>query len=191
MRVIVLLVPFLFLSQFSLGQEFKKMDKSPLDVAYFPANATKRLFVKTEEEKKALKPIARVLYSRPQKKGRVIFGNLVSFGEAWRLGANESTEIEFFVPVKFGDKKLKAGRYMLYAVPNKDSWEVRINSITDQWGIYANDDKKDLASVTVSTREAKEEIEALSIAMYKKEENTFLIKIGWDKTVVEVPVIVL
>ncbi|MCT4580985.1 MAG: DUF2911 domain-containing protein [Flavobacteriales bacterium] len=188
MRVIVLFIPFLFVSLLSTGQEFKKLDKSPLDMAYFPANATKRLFVKTEEEKKALKPIARVLYSRPQKKDRVIFGNLVSYGETWRVGANESTEITFFVPVKFGDKKLKAGRYMLYAIPNKDTWEIKINAITDQWGIYANDVKKDIASVTVSTQEAKDVIEALSIVMYEKDANTFLIKIGWDKTIVEVPV---
>lgn len=188
MKFLTVFVSLVFVSAFSFGQEFKKIDKSPLDVAYFPSNATKRLFVKTEEEKKALEPIARILYSRPQKKGRVIFGNLVSYGEPWRLGANESTEIEFFKSVKFGDKKIKPGRYLIYAIPNEKNWEVVLNSVTDQWGVYVLDHQFDVAKVLVPTEQSKDEIEALSIIMDKKDENSFVIKIGWDSTLVEVPV---
>jgi hypothetical protein len=32
-------------------------------------------------------------YSRPSVRGRVIFGDLLPYGEIWRLGANENTKI--------------------------------------------------------------------------------------------------
>lgn len=172
----------------SFGQEFKDLDKSPLDVAYYPANATKRVFAKTDEEKKALEPKIRVVYSRPQKKGRVIFGNLVEYGADWRLGANECTEIHFMTDVKFGGKTVKAGRYLMMVTPSEKEWKVTLNSITDQWGIYAIDSKFDIASVTVPVQKSEEEIEELSIALYEKSKNVVHIKIGWDNTVVEVPV---
>lgn len=172
----------------SYGQEFRKVDASPLDVAYYPENATKRVFAKTAEEKKALDPKIRVLYSRPQKKGRVIFGNLVEYGTVWRLGANEGTEIHFLTDVKFGGKTVKAGRYLMAVTPKEKEWKVSLNSITDQWGVYAYDAKYDVASVTVPTQVSKEEIEALSIVLFEKSTNAVHIKIGWDKTMVEVPV---
>lgn len=172
----------------SFGQEFNKLDASPLDVSYYPAKATHGVFAKTEEEKKALEPQARIIYSRPQKKDRVVFGNLVEFGKPWRLGANEATEIEFMNDVKFGDKTVKAGRYTLLVTPNEKEWSVTLNAITVQWGIYGHDAKQDIASVTVPVQASDDVIEALSIVMYEKSKNVFNIKIGWDKTIVEVPV---
>lgn len=172
----------------SFSQEFKDVDKSPLDVAYYPTNATKRVFAKTATEKKALEPKIRVLYSRPQKKGRVIFGNLVEYGTAWRLGANECTEIHFMTNVIFGGKPLKAGRYLMMVTPKEKEWKVTLNSITDQWGVYGYDSKYDVASVTVPVQKSEEDIESLSIALYEKSSNLVHIKIGWDKTIVEVPV---
>ena len=82
------------------AQEFPKMDSSPLDAAYFPPRAAFRNFAKTDAERQADMPKIRVLYSRPQKKGRVIFGDLQKYGEVWRLGANESTEVMFFEDAK-------------------------------------------------------------------------------------------
>lgn len=172
----------------SFGQKFEKLDASPMDVSYYPAEATHGVFAKTEEEKKILEPKARIIYSRPQKKERVVFGNLVEFGKPWRLGANEATEIEFMDDVKFGDKTVKAGRYTLLVTPNEKEWTVTLNAVTIQWGIYAHDTKQDVASVTVPVQSSDDVIEALSIVMYEKSKNVFHIKIGWDKTIVEVPV---
>jgi hypothetical protein len=187
-NIITLSTLALFAMSTAFGQDFPKVDASPLDVSYYPANATKAIFAKTEAEKKALKPMARIIYSRPQKKDRVIFGNLIEYGTAWRIGANEATEIEFMTDVKFGDKTVKAGKYTLLATPNEKEWTVTLNSVIYQWGVYAHDPKKDIASVTVPVQKSEEVIEALSIAMYEKNDNVFHIKIGWDKTFVEVPV---
>src|SRR5687767_5582651 len=88
------------------------VDKSPMDMSYYPANyPVLKIQAKTKES-----PVARVVYSRPQKAGRVIFGSLVKYGEVWRLGANEATEIEFFRNVRLGGKKISKGRYTLCAI---------------------------------------------------------------------------
>ena len=83
------------------------MDKSPMDMAYYPTD-----YPVLKIQDKASGPlIARVIYSRPQKNGRKLFGELVEYGKVWRLGANEATEIEFFQDVKIDNKKVKKGRY--------------------------------------------------------------------------------
>ena len=188
MKKIFSTLAFLALTLMAFAQDFAKMDKSVMDAAYFPANATKRAFAKTEADKMALTPKIRVLYSRPTKKGRVVFGELLKFGEPWRIGANESTEVLFMTDVKFGDTPVKAGRYSLIAVPTKDNWTLHLNSELDGWGNYSYDAKYDVATVTVPTQMSKDEIEALSIALYEKSPNVVHMKIGWDKTFVEVPV---
>ena len=172
----------------SFGQEFEKVDKSPLDAAYFPQNATKRAFVKEETKRRAMEPKIRILYSRPSMKGREVFGKLVKYGEPWRIGANETTEILFMTDVTFGGKKVKAGRYSLIAIPTEKEWTIKLNSDLDTWGHYSYDKSKDIASITVPTQSEKKTIETLSIALYEKGENLVHIKIGWENTVVELPV---
>ena len=61
-------------------------------------------------------------YSRPNKNGRLIFGGLVPFDKPWRTGANQPTKIKTSAPVKFGDKEVPAGEYVLYSIPGKDQW---------------------------------------------------------------------
>jgi Protein of unknown function (DUF2911) len=77
---------------------------------------------------------ARVVYSRPYKRGRDnIFGTaesgaLVPFGEIWRTGANEATEITLTGDLRVGDQILAAGTYSLFTTPGPASWTVRFNS---------------------------------------------------------------
>src|SRR5688500_14855051 len=99
------------------------VDKSPMDMSYFPAN-----YPVLKIQKKATEPlVARVIYSRPQKSGRNIFGGLVKYGEVWRMGANEATEIEFYRPVKIGGEKIAKGRYTLYAIVKEKTWTIIVN----------------------------------------------------------------
>ena len=87
-----------------------ELDKSPMDVSYSPNAFPIMKF----QGKANGTPNARVIYSRPQKRGRVIFGNEVKYNEVWRLGANENTEIEFFKDAIFGGKKISKGRYTMF-----------------------------------------------------------------------------
>ncbi len=63
--------------------------------------------------------IAEVSYSQPSKRGRVIFGELVPYGEIWRTGANMSTDLTVKTDVMFGGQELKAGTYSVFTIPGK------------------------------------------------------------------------
>ena len=79
------------------------LDKSPMDMSYYPVN-----YPILKIQNKVTEPLAiRVIYSRPQLNGRKVFGGLQEYGEVWRLGANEATEIEFFKDVTINNKKIK------------------------------------------------------------------------------------
>lgn len=89
----------------------------------------------------------RVIYSRPYKRDRDnIFGSkesgaLVPYGERWRTGANEATEITVTDDVQIAGKTLPAGTYSLFTTPGPDTWTVHINSKLglDGVGVFAND----------------------------------------------------
>lgn len=186
-----LLLSIAFLITVSLttlsAQEFPKVDKSPMDMAYYPANVPFRAFGKTPEEKN-VKPVIRVTYSRPMKNDRVVFGELEKFGEVWRVGANESTEILFYKDVTINGKKVKAGRYTIYATPNKDKWDVFFNTDLDGWGAYSYDAKKNIASITVPTKKTPSTVEAMAI-MFEKAAKGANMLIAWDDTMVSVPIV--
>ena len=119
--------------------------------------------------------------------GRVIFGDLIKYGEIWRVGANENTEIKFYKPVSIGGTNIPAGTYSLFAIPEKDKWTIIINKELDMWGAYAYDESKDIAKVTVPVKPISTVVEALSIAFTTQGSVANLV-IGWDKTTVEVPI---
>lgn len=117
------------------------VDKSPMDMSYYPENYP----VLKMQGKAGEKPVARVVYSRPQKHGRTVFGNLVEYGKPWRLGANEATEIEFFRTVTIQQKKVPAGRYVAYCIPHPDKWVVKLNSDLYTWGLKIDSTKDQFA----------------------------------------------
>src|SRR5690606_39069345 len=82
-------------------------------------------------------------YSRPAKKGRVIFGDLVPYGKLWRTGANAPSKIKFGEDVTVGGVAVKAGEYALYTIPNKDSWEIILNTGLTNWGINGYNESED------------------------------------------------
>ncbi len=188
MKKIVVTIVLVLFTLGANAQEFSKLDKSILDASYYPDNAPKRAFIKDKEKQLAAEPKIRILYSRPLKNGRKVFGELLKFNEAWRIGANESTEVLFLTDVVFGGTNVKAGRYTLIAIPTEKEWTVKLNSVNDGWGNYSYDAAFDVASITVPTMTSDKEIEALSITMYEKSKNVVHIKIGWDTTIAEIPV---
>ena len=95
-----------------------------------------------------------VSYSRPSARGRLIFGEeeegaLQPYGVYWRLGANEPTFIEVNSDFIFGGKEIKAGKYVIYAIPRKAEMELRLNSDLRLWGYTEPDYTKDLATEVV------------------------------------------
>lgn len=176
MKNIVLI--FLFaLSIFSFqhlnAQTFPNRDTSPMDLAIArPApNAA---------------PLARVIYSRPEKNGRDIFGGLVPYGEVWRTGANEATELTIYTPLMLGNSLLKPGTYTLYSIPDNDQWTVIINSETNVWGAFNYQKEKDVARILVPCQQAVAPIETLSM-IFKTDNKGTILLIGWDDHYIEIP----
>ena len=184
----ILCLVFLSFSLFSNAQKFDKLDKSPMDRAYYPANAAKRTFIKSATKKAAAQPKIRVTYSRPAKKGREVFGKLLKYEEAWRIGANESTEILFMTDVLFGNTEIKAGRYSLIIIPFENEWVLKLNTALDGWGNYGYDSSKDIASITAPVKKDEKTIENLSMSLYEAQDNIIHLKIGWDTSSAEFPI---
>jgi hypothetical protein len=163
--------------------KFPPVDKSPMDQCFYPAN-----YPILRIQEKASEPLmVRVTYSRPQKNGRKVFGELVEYGSIWRLGANEATEIEFFRDAKIGSTRVKKGRYTLYAIPTPEKWTIILNKDTDAWGAFLYDSKKDVARVDVPVQHNSEALEAFSMYFDKSNGDINLI-IGWDTELIRLPV---
>ena len=158
-------------------------DKSPMDMSYYPANYP---ILKIQD--KATEPvIMRLIYSRPQLNGRKIFGDLQEYGKVWRLGANEATEIEFFKDVKINGRKIRKGRYTLYAIPFQDKWTLIVNKETDIWGSFRYDQMKDVVRVDLPVM--KNEItEALTIVFDKSSTGADM-NVHWDNVKISLPIV--
>ncbi|WP_343700753.1 DUF2911 domain-containing protein [Chitinophaga sp.] len=184
-KKLVAIVCLVAATQAAVAQEKKlpPVDPSPMDMAYYPVMYP--YVCKVKGEPGTL--VARAVFSRPQKKGRPIFGNLVEYGKVWRLGANEATEIEFFRPVTIGGRQVPKGRYTLYAIPNETKWTVILNKQTDIWGSYKYEQNLDLLRTDVPVTPSGEELEAFSMVFEKAPYGANLL-MGWDKTLVSLPI---
>jgi len=129
-----------------------------------------------------------VTYSRPAKKGREIFGKLLKYDEAWRIGANESTEVLFMTDVVFGGTTVSAGRYSLIVIPTENEWTLKLNTVLDGWGNYGYEPSKDIASITAPVKKDGKEVEHLSMALYEATDNVVHLKIGWGTHSAEFPI---
>jgi hypothetical protein len=117
-------------------------------------------------------------------KGRTIFGSLVKYGEVWRTGADEATEITFKKDGTFGGQPVKAGTYTLFTIPGEKEWTIILNGKTGQWGAYDYEKNKsqDVLKVNVPATSAPGAAEQLTITLPAK-----ALVIAWEKTQVSVP----
>lgn len=153
-------------------------------MSYFPSN-----YPLLKVQGKATESLAaRVIYSRPQKSGRVLFGELVEYGKVWRLGANEATELDLYKHARIGNKRIPKGRYTLYAIPYENKWTIIVNKETDVWGAFKYDSKKDIARIDVPVEKNSEMVEAFTMIFIKNANGADLL-IEWDTLKMAVPIV--
>jgi hypothetical protein len=181
---LILVFQCVFISLMAQQATWPPMDKSPMDMAYFPVNYP----VLKIQDKATDALVTRVIYSRPQRSGRTIFGGLVKTGEVWRLGANEATEIEFYKTVHIDGKKIRSGRYTLYAIVNDNTWTLIVNKETDTWGSFKYDSKKDVLRTELPVQKADGLIENLSM-VFEKTSTGCNLNIAWENIKVSLPLI--
>jgi hypothetical protein len=156
----------------AMAQDGMERRKSPLSIARVEYQDT---YVK-------------ITYSQPQMKGRDIFGSLVPYGQVWRTGANEATEMTVTKPIKMAGKTMEAGTYSIFSIPNKDSWTIILNSDVGQWGAFGYNDKFDVMRFDVPTKMMDESAEVFNISFAEVKDGKTTLTIKWDKTKVDIPV---
>lgn len=162
------------------------LDKSPMDMTVYPEKAAYTNYMKGEEAN--ITPKIKVLYSRPYKKERKIFGGLLNTGDIWRIGANESTEITFYQDVSIKGTDIKMGEYVLYAELKEGSWDIIFSKDIPAWGPANRDESKDAYRVNVPLSSEKEDLENLAIIFDEKSADLVHMVIGWETTRAELPI---
>jgi hypothetical protein len=154
-----------------LAQEPVKPRSSPLAVA---SMRNKTTYIK-------------ITYSQPHKNGRAIFGSLVPYGQVWRTGANEATEITTTKDITLNSVLLKAGTYSIFTIPDKEKWTIIINADLGLWGSYNYNQKQDVFRFEVPTQSIQEVYEPFTIQFEQTADMANLLLL-WDKTKVSIPV---
>lgn len=155
-----------------LAQDFKGLDKSPMDAAAYPSSY--------KISDKAVK----VTYGRPQLRGRDL-AKLAPAGKVWRTGANEAPEITFYKDVTFGGKAVKAGTYSLFTIPSETGdWTVIISTARNVWGSYFYKEDQDVVRVNGAVSKSEKSIENFSMMFA----DDMTLKMGWANTVVSVAI---
>jgi Protein of unknown function (DUF2911) len=161
---------------------FTAVDLSPMDMSYYPTDYPK---LKMADHKIA-PPVARVIYSRPHLQGRQLFHDVLKYGEHWRLGANESTEIDFFRDVTIQGKKVKAGRYVMYCILGPGTWNIALNSNIDSWGLQ-QDTTKDVNRFEIPVTHGNPSLEYYTMVFSKTANGADLI-MAWDDVMAKLPI---
>jgi len=127
-------------------------------------------------------------YSRPNAKGRTIFGDLVPYGAVWRTGANNATTLNFSDEVIIGGKKIPAGKYGLLTIPGAAEWTVIITKQLDVTSPSAYKQDMDVVRVTVPTTQLPFPIESFMILFEKVNSSSLELMIIWEQTAVSLPI---
>lgn len=130
----------------------------------------------------------KITYSSPHKRGREIFGKLVPYGQIWRTGANQATELTATRDLQINGSLLKAGTYSLFTIPDREKWTVVLNSDLGLWGSYNYNPKMDVMRFEVSVQNSGGLVyEPFTIVVQPKNDKADIILL-WDRTRVSFPV---
>lgn len=162
------------------ANSYTPVDVSPMDMSYFPVDYPKL-------HNPSGPPLARVIYSRPHLQGRKLFDEILKYGEPWRLGANEATEIEFFKPATIQDKKIPAGRYIIYCIPEKEKWIIVLNKNIDSWGLH-RDPAQDIARFEIPSSITEDSLEYFTMLFREGANGSAELYMAWDSVEAALPI---
>ena len=130
-----------------------------------------------------------VAYARPLARGRKIYGDLVPFGKIWRTGASDCTTLKFLDDLTIGDKKITAGKYALFTIPNLNEWTIIINTDTTLHGTTGYDDKKDVYRFKVKPSKTARFYETFTIELNDiNARSEGFLNLIWENTMVQIPI---
>jgi hypothetical protein len=127
-------------------------------------------------------------YSRPNIKGRKVFGDLVPFGKVWRTGANSATTITFTDDVTIGGTKVPAGKYGLLTMPDKSAWTIIISKQLDVTSPANYKAESDVVRVQVKPESVKNKFETFTMQFANVKPSSIELHMMWDQTDVALPI---
>ncbi len=128
-----------------------------------------------------------IVYGSPGVKGRIIWGGLVAYDQVWVTGAHKATSIDFSKDVIIGEKKVAAGKYAFFTIPNQEKWTLILNKNWDQHLADKYSDKEDVFRVDVAPIVQENLIQRLTYTVKSNSDNGGLIIIQWEKIEVSLP----
>lgn len=139
---------------------------------------------KTEKEVNGVNYL--IDYGTPSKRGREIWGGIVSYGKRWRTGANRATHFTIDKDIMLGELAVPAGEYTFFSIPQKNYLSLIVNKQTGQNG-RSYDDSQDLGVVDLAAVELDEVVEVFTIDVVERNGKAYL-SLQWDKKAYEVEV---
>jgi hypothetical protein len=127
-------------------------------------------------------------YSRPNTKGRKIYGDLVPFGKVWRTGANSATTLTFTDEVTIGGTKIPAGKYGLVSIPDKAAWTFIITKQLDVTSPAAYKQENDVVRVQAKPVSINNKAETFTMQFSNVKPTSIELHVMWDKTDVALPI---
>ena len=134
---------------------------------------------------------AKACYGRPSARGRPVAGNLIPYGQPWRMGANEATVLHLPFPALVGELELGAGSYSLYTVAAETEWEIVVNGTPERWGIPINDEVMagDLGSFRRPVQATEGMVEQLTFTWEPQSDEQGTLVVEWENSRVEIPIV--
>jgi hypothetical protein len=123
-------------------------------------------------------------YSAPGNSGepRKVWGGLVPWDRAWRLGADEATSIMLPHAIVAGTTTIPAGVYTLYMVPSENGTsKLAFSSALSKWGIPV-DESKDVARLDMTKESLPEDVGQLTLVIENVAPDGGVLRVRWEKT---------
>jgi len=132
----------------------------------------------------------KICYSRPSARGRTIMGEVVAYGEPWRMGADEPTRLRTDIPIRVGDVELQPGWYSLYALPGESEWTLVLNGLAERPGAPLDEwvASHDLGRIEVPADTIEPQVEALTIRLERRGETMVELILEWERIRIRVPI---
>lgn len=130
----------------------------------------------------------KVVYGQPYRRGRVIFGELVPYGEVWRTGANEATEMTLTNTILMGDEAISAGTYAMFTIPEPDTFTVILNHELGQWGAFEYNPDRDYKRMKFPVKNLDTPVEAFTIQFAEPNQSLTTMSMKWANVQVDIPI---
>ena len=123
-----------------------------------------------------------ITYSRPNMKGRKIFGETEPYGIVWRTGANAATKIKLTDTIQIEKHNLAPGEYGLFTIPGPNEWTVIFNKTAEQWGAYSYDSTKDVLRFKIKPEKLDKKLETFTIQFANAFSEHCMLQLLWENT---------